>query len=109
MKDNKKRKEYGSLMIVMSIILGFSTLIIIAMFGAVCFWHNHKKKNVSATKNSVVDKNLRIFTYKEITKATNNFGEELGRESCSIVYKGTIDVDTSVAVKKLNKLFQDSD
>ncbi|XP_045799738.1 G-type lectin S-receptor-like serine/threonine-protein kinase LECRK3 [Trifolium pratense] len=113
-KDNvhnntKKMRDYGSLMIVMSIILGFSIVIIIALCGPICFWHNHKKIKSSATNISVVDRNLRIFTYKEITEATNNFREELGRGSCSIVYKGTIDVDMNVAVKKLDKLFQDSD
>jgi len=109
--DNKTKKKKGhdTLIIVISILLGISIVIIFAMVCAICFGYNRMKIKSSATKNSVVDKNLRIFTYKEIIEVTNNFREELGRGSCSVVYKGTIDVDTSVAIKKLDKLFQDSD
>lgn len=42
-------------------------------------------------------------------QATNNFGEELGRGSCGIVFKGIIDLTTTVAVKKLDKVLEDSD
>jgi len=109
--DNKtkKRKGQDTLIILISILLGISVIIIVCLVSIICFWHNHKNIRSSATKKSVGDKNLRIFTFKEILEITNNFSEELGRGSCSVVYKGTIDVDTSVAVKKLDKLFQDSD
>ncbi|XP_058725602.1 G-type lectin S-receptor-like serine/threonine-protein kinase LECRK3 [Vicia villosa] len=100
----KMKKVHETLIIVISIIFVISTLV-----GAIVFWKKHKKTESGVSIKSIVDKNLRIFTFKEITEITNNFREELGRGSCSIVYKGTIEADVCVAVKKLDKLFQDSD
>ncbi|CAI8595492.1 unnamed protein product [Vicia faba] len=102
-------KGNGTLINVMSIIFGFSIAIVITLVGAIFYWYNSKKIKSSTINKRVVDRSLRIFSFKEITQVTNNFREELGRGSCSIVYKGMVDVDTYVAVKKLDKLFQDSD
>ncbi|XP_058723448.1 G-type lectin S-receptor-like serine/threonine-protein kinase LECRK1 [Vicia villosa] len=107
--SSSREFAFGTLIIVMLIILGFSIAIVITLVGAIFYWYNSKKIKSSTTNKKVVDRNLRIFSFKEITKVTNNFREELGRGSCSIVYKGKVDVDTCVAVKKLDKLFQDSD
>nr|KYP51907.1 Putative receptor protein kinase ZmPK1 [Cajanus cajan] len=92
------------------VLLGISVLVILMLIGAICFGfpYNCKKIKNSRTNNSVVGKNLRNFTFKELIEATSNFREELGRGSFSIVYKGTIEM-TSVAVKKLDKLFRDND
>jgi serine/threonine protein kinase len=67
----------------------------------------YKKKITKSNHNgSVVEMNLRSFTYKELEEATNGFNEELGRGAFGIVYKGAIkmgsDSDVLVAVKKLH-------
>ncbi|XP_050884345.1 G-type lectin S-receptor-like serine/threonine-protein kinase LECRK2 [Lathyrus oleraceus] len=105
----KKKKDHKTLIIVILVIIGISIFMTLSFVGAIFYWRNHNKIESSVSNTSVIDKNLRVFTFKEITEITNNFREELGRGSCSIVYKGTIDSDICVAVKKLDKLFQDSD
>ncbi|XP_039158924.1 G-type lectin S-receptor-like serine/threonine-protein kinase RLK1 [Eucalyptus grandis] len=58
---------------------------------------------------TLVETNLRCFTYQELFKATDGFKEELGRGAFGIVYKGFIPSDVAVAVKKLTNLFQDKE
>ncbi|QCD79608.1 somatic embryogenesis receptor kinase 4 [Vigna unguiculata] len=105
----KMNKDHDTLIIVISVLLGFSVFVIFMLVGAMyfCFSYNRKKIKRGRTNDGVVEKNLRNFTFKELVEATRNFSEELGRGSFSIVYKGTIDI-TSVAVKKLDKLFEDN-
>ncbi|XP_047159283.1 G-type lectin S-receptor-like serine/threonine-protein kinase LECRK3 [Vigna umbellata] len=108
---NKKMKEdHDTLIIVISVLLGFSVLVILMLVGTMYFGFSYNRKKIKSggTNDGVVGKNLRNFTFKELVEATRNFSEELGRGSFSIVYKGRIDM-TSVAVKKLDKLFQDND
>ncbi|XP_062083445.1 G-type lectin S-receptor-like serine/threonine-protein kinase LECRK3 [Humulus lupulus] len=57
--------------------------------------------------NSVIA-NLRQFSYKELSEATNGFTVELGRGSCGVVFKGQIKSGI-VAVKLLKRLFQEND
>ena len=56
-----------------------------------------------------VEMNLRCFTYQELVEATDDFKEELGKGAFGVVYKGAIEMGSSVlvAVKKLNSSFQD--
>nr|POE53881.1 g-type lectin s-receptor-like serine/threonine-protein kinase rlk1 [Quercus suber] len=56
-----------------------------------------------------VEMNLRCFTYKELVEATDGFKEELGKGAFGVVYKGAIEIGSSVlvAVKKINSSFQD--
>ncbi|XP_061374511.1 G-type lectin S-receptor-like serine/threonine-protein kinase RLK1 [Gastrolobium bilobum] len=104
------KKDHDTLIIVISVLLGSSVFVILTLVGAICFGFSYDRKKIksSRTNNTVVDRNLRNFTFKELAEATSNFGEELGRGSFSIVYKGTIDM-TGVAVKKLDKLLKDND
>nr|XP_004488803.1 G-type lectin S-receptor-like serine/threonine-protein kinase RLK1 isoform X1 [Cicer arietinum] len=106
-----KKKGHDTLIIVISVLLGSSVFVILTLFGAIFFGfpYNRKKIKRSITNKSVVGNNLRNFSFKEIIEATGNFREELGRGSCSIVYKGTIEMMIGVAVKKLDKLIQDSE
>ncbi|CAJ1780245.1 unnamed protein product [Sphenostylis stenocarpa] len=116
MKNNEflisfpNQKDHETLVIIISVLLGFSVLVILMLVGAIYFGfsYNRKKIKSSRTKNHVVDNILRNFTFEELVEATRNFSDELGRGSFSIVYKGTTKM-TSVAVKKLDKLFQDND
>ncbi|XP_027340216.1 uncharacterized protein LOC113853791 [Abrus precatorius] len=103
-------KDHNTLIIVISVLMGGSVLVIIMLVGSICFCFSCKPKEIKtrSTNTIAVDRNLRNFTFEELVEATSNFTEELGRGSFSIVYKGTIDI-ASVAVKKLNKLFQEID
>ncbi|TKY49396.1 Thaumatin protein 1 [Spatholobus suberectus] len=109
-KKDYKKKDHDALIVVTSVLLGNSVLVNIMLVSAICFGFscNRKKIKSSRTNNNVVYQNLHNFTFKELVEATSNFTEELGRGSFSIVYKGTMKM-TSVAVKKLDKLFQDND
>ncbi|KAK2368921.1 G-type lectin S-receptor serine/threonine-protein kinase LECRK3 [Trifolium repens] len=106
-----EKNDHDTLIIVISVLLASSVFVILTLFGVMFFGFPYNRKKIKhrrANKN-VVDNNLRNFTFKEIVEATSNFREELGRGSCSIVYKGTIEMIINVAVKKLDKLLQDSD
>ncbi|AES66383.2 malectin/receptor-like kinase family protein [Medicago truncatula] len=108
---SKEKKEHDTLVIVISVLLGSSMFVILTLLGVIFFGfpYNRKKNKSGRSNESFVDNNLRRFSFKEIVEATRNFKEELGRGSCSIVYKGTIEIMINVAVKKLDKLIQDSD
>ena len=58
-----------------------------------------------------VETNKRCFTYQELVEATDGFKEELGKVSFGVVYKGAIEMGSSVplAVKKLHSLVQDNE
>ncbi|XP_057442124.1 G-type lectin S-receptor-like serine/threonine-protein kinase RLK1 isoform X2 [Lotus japonicus] len=106
------KKDHDTLIIVISVLFGTSVFVILMLVGSICFGFPYSLKKIkrsrTKTNKGFFDKNLRNFTFKEIQEATSNFREELGRGSCGIVYKGEIGM-TGVAVKKLDKLFQDSD
>ncbi|CAI8597044.1 unnamed protein product [Vicia faba] len=108
---SNQKKYHETLIIVISVLLGSSMLVIVTLLGAMFFGfpYNRKKIKSCRTNKNVVDNNLRNFSFKEIVEATSNFREELGRGSCSVVYKGTIEMMVDVSVKKLDKLLQDSD
>ncbi|KAI4353153.1 hypothetical protein L6164_002123 [Bauhinia variegata] len=53
---------------------------------------------------------LRTFSYKELSRATNQFREELGKGSFGAVYKGTLYRGRRVvAVKRLEKLVEEGE
>ncbi|XP_062172022.1 G-type lectin S-receptor-like serine/threonine-protein kinase RLK1 [Alnus glutinosa] len=106
-------KDQDTLIIVVSILLGSSVFVNFLLVGAIClgflFYYKKKMKRISHLDHEgVVERNLRQFTYKELIEATNGFKEELGRGSCGIVYKGEVET-VRVAVKKLDRVFEDSD
>ncbi|KAJ4794281.1 Serine/threonine-protein kinase [Rhynchospora pubera] len=53
-----------------------------------------------------ITNHFRRYTYKELMKATKNFNDELGRGGSGVVYKGIVDDERLVAVKKLNDVTQ---
>jgi hypothetical protein len=106
-------KDQDTLIIVVSILLGSSVFVNFLLVGAIClgflFYYKKKMKRICQLHHEgVVERNLRQFTYKELIEATNGFKEELGRGSCGIVYKGEVET-ARVAVKKLDRVFEDSD
>ncbi|XP_057966519.1 G-type lectin S-receptor-like serine/threonine-protein kinase LECRK3 [Malania oleifera] len=102
----------GTLTIVVSVLLGSSVFVNVLLVGAMClgffFFYRRKLTLPASPDESVMERNLRQFTYEELTLATDGFKEELGRGSCGIVYRGIIET-SPIAVKKLDRVLEDSD
>ncbi|XP_062223888.1 putative receptor protein kinase ZmPK1 isoform X2 [Phragmites australis] len=54
----------------------------------------------------VMTSNFRRYSYRELVKATSNLKVELGRGGSGTVYKGVLEDDRPVAVKKLENIKQ---
>ncbi|KAK3140425.1 hypothetical protein QOZ80_5AG0400780 [Eleusine coracana subsp. coracana] len=54
----------------------------------------------------IMTSNFRRYSYRELVKATKKFKFELGRGGSGAVYKGLLEDDRSVAVKKLKNIKQ---
>jgi serine/threonine protein kinase len=93
-----------------SILLGSSVfanvlLILVVILGTQCY-QNKSSKKVSTQQTSSLGQSPRIFTYKELESATNEFSEEVGRGGSGEVYKGFLHQheqdNVCIAVKKLD-------
>ncbi|XP_027167166.1 G-type lectin S-receptor-like serine/threonine-protein kinase LECRK3 [Coffea eugenioides] len=111
-----KSKDRETLVLVESVFLGSSLFLNILFIGAACFGFQviyQKRKSNFHLHNEAVETYLRIFSYKELAKATNHFEEELGRGSFGIVYKGETNMSLTnkinVAVKMLDRVARDAE
>ncbi|RDY01404.1 G-type lectin S-receptor-like serine/threonine-protein kinase LECRK3, partial [Mucuna pruriens] len=107
-EEKKYKKDQGPLITLISVLLGSSVFVNVMLVSVVCIGFYLNCNNNCSTNEIVAESNLRSFTFGELVQATDNFKEELGRGSCGIVFKGTTDLAT-IAVKKLDKVFKDSD
>ncbi|EEF48837.1 G-type lectin S-receptor-like serine/threonine-protein kinase RLK1 [Ricinus communis] len=102
------KEDQDSLVLVISVLLGSSVFINFILIGLVtfCFLFFYHKKSTGIPQGE--KSNLRCFSYKELVEATKGFKEELGRGSFGIVYKGLIEMGTTVpvAVKKLDRVVE---
>ncbi|GMP39736.1 hypothetical protein CsSME_00010452 [Camellia sinensis var. sinensis] len=109
------RNNQNGLVILMSTFLGTSVFVNFILISVMClgFLLIYRNKLTTIGKaESVVERNLRCYTFKELLDATEGFKEELGRGSFGIVYKGVVQMGGSnihVAVKKLDRILQDGD
>ncbi|PWA39776.1 bulb-type lectin domain-containing protein [Artemisia annua] len=106
-----EKKDRHSLITAGSALLGTSVFVNIVLSVLICFgiFLTHKKKIRKVDLGSTsVETNVIRFKYNELVQATNRFKEELGKGAFGIVYKGVIGTYT-VAVKKLDRIVQDSD
>ncbi|MCD7447138.1 hypothetical protein HAX54_023883 [Datura stramonium] len=100
----KRRKVFlGSSVFVNCLLLGVLSL------GFLLVYRN--KISTFDRNGSSMDQTLRYFSYKDLSKDTEGFKEELGREAFGIVYKGVVEIGnpTPVAVKKLDRIVQDGE
>jgi hypothetical protein len=90
----------GIVLLVSSVFVNF--ILISTLCFCSSFIYRNKVANVREENN--VESNLRSFTYKELTEATEGFKDELGRGAFGGVYKGTIKTGFTniIAVKKLD-------
>ncbi|KAG4950369.1 hypothetical protein AAZX31_15G234600 [Glycine max] len=102
-------KNRNTSILVGSVLLGSSAFLNLILLGAIClstsYVFRYKKKLRSIGRSdTIVETNLRCFTYKELEKATDGFDKVLGKGAFGIVYEGVINMgsDTRVAVKRLN-------
>ncbi|XP_071719078.1 G-type lectin S-receptor-like serine/threonine-protein kinase LECRK3 [Rutidosis leptorrhynchoides] len=105
---NKKDKR--SLIILGSVLVSTSMFVNVILIVAVCvgFFLIHKAtKNIHLSRNTI-DTNVPHYTYQELVEVTSDFKDELGKGAFGIVYKGVIGTNI-VAVKKLDRAFQDAD
>lgn len=66
------------------------------------FWYRTRKPSGTNVQSYLqVATGFRSFTYSELTKATCNFSEEIGRGGSGIVYKGTLPDNKIAAIKRL--------
>jgi hypothetical protein len=108
-KKDKKYWVLGS-----SLLLGSSFLVILVLIYILLFGMNYTvtRKTVPYLQStSNLGLPLKAFTYAELEKATNGFQEILGTGASGIVYKGQLldDLGTYIAVKKIDKLEQESE
>ena len=107
-----KKKYHDNLILLWSVLFAGSLFVKIILIVAICvgaFFIYHKKPKRPTRNFNAMEVNLPCFTYQELVEATDGFKEELGKGAFGVVYKGTIEMGSTVpvAIKKLNSLFQD--
>ncbi|KAI3824663.1 hypothetical protein L1987_06130 [Smallanthus sonchifolius] len=81
---------------------------------SIAIFLSYQKTKKLHTSSSLLETNLRVFTFDELKEATNGFREELGRGAFGTAYKGVItnsslDSKSVVAIKKLENLAEEGD
>ncbi|GMP45404.1 hypothetical protein CsSME_00013944 [Camellia sinensis var. sinensis] len=109
-RSYEKPKENGTLqfMVWFASAIGGVEIICICL---VMYLLYRNRQNSSATTQSYLQvvTGFRKFTYDELKKATRNFGEEIGRGSSGVVYKGVLSDRRVAAIKQLNEAKQGED
>lgn len=86
--------------------LGVSEILFIALGWFFVFRKENKPASLLEQGYKMISSQFRKYTYRELSKATNKFKDELGRGAFSVVYKGILDNVRAVAVKKMEDATQ---
>lgn len=108
------KKDQTTLILVVLILLGGSVWINLIFVAAISvgMFCSYQKNQKPTRGSSILETNIRSFTYKDLRDATDGFREQLGRGAFGTVYKGIISSSNSrkeIAVKKLDKLVQEGE
>jgi len=110
--SNKGTFTKGKKILIWSLLFSswglFISLFLVVVYLKFLSRYHRESKNTSP-EASDPETNLRVFTFKELERATDGFKKELGRGSFGIVYEGVIKYGSNknqVAIKKLDKLCQ---
>ncbi|OIT27587.1 g-type lectin s-receptor-like serinethreonine-protein kinase lecrk2 [Nicotiana attenuata] len=90
-----KKKNQDTIILIISVFLGSSVFVNCLLLGVLSLRFLLVYRNKSSTfdrNESSMDQTLRYFSYKELSKATEGFKEELGRGAFGIVYKGIVEI-----------------
>lgn len=108
--SKKKENRLGILIISVTLLALAFTVFVISGFVA---YRNRvwAYKKVSSKGNFELMEDIapRSFTYTELEEVTNGFQEEIGRGASGIIYKGTLEFNKVVAVKRLENMLAEGD
>ncbi|KAI4976889.1 hypothetical protein ZWY2020_050496 [Hordeum vulgare] len=103
-QDGSSKFKFGYFLSSALTLLFIEVTLII--FGCWIVYKWERRPEIRDEGYMIISSQFRIFSYKELQKATNCFQEELGSGGSGAVYKGVLDDEKKVAVKKLNDVIQ---
>lgn len=110
-----RKRNSDNLMAIIAVGVSISSaaLIVLATLGVLIYrkrFQPYKKHSENGEVGLTEVVGLRVFTFEELVRATNNFKEELGKGSFGTVYKGIIsNPKITCAVKKLDNVLEESE
>ncbi|KAL4027394.1 G-type lectin S-receptor-like serine/threonine-protein kinase LECRK3 [Cucumis melo var. makuwa] len=99
--NNKTKIVIGSVLLGSSLFLNILLLLLTLLIG---HRFSRRKLKFNGEDPFILGVNLRAFSYEALNKATKGFKEQLGSGAFATVYKGTLDDNNLVAVKKLENI-----
>ncbi|EOA15759.1 hypothetical protein CARUB_v10006837mg [Capsella rubella] len=93
-QDKKKNNMVVPIAVAISVIILIVVLVII--------WIILRQRKKGAYSGSLLPSGKRRFTYNELSSITNNFSKVIGKGGFGIVYLGSLEDGTKIAVKMIN-------